>query len=154
MRSSLIVWGPGILKQSSHVNRDSVFSAIDLVPSILDLTGTPHPEGVTFDGKSVVDAITGEKDVSREAPIYFCRPPDRDSFYGVDDLPDLAVRSGHWKLMCEYDGSQAELYDLTKDPGETHNVVLQYSDVADQLVEDLVAWHKSMPSDNGATYRR
>jgi uncharacterized sulfatase len=154
IRSSLIAWGPGVLKKSNHVNQDSVFSAIDLVPSLIDLTGTPQPEGVTFDGVSVVDAIIGVSDVSRGAPIFFRGPPDRDKFYGVNDLPDLAVRSGKWKLMCEYDGSQAELYDLTSDPGETHNVVLQFADVAKQLAEEVVVWHNSMPNDNGATYRK
>ena len=53
---------------------------------------------------------------SRKNPIFFRRPPDRDSFFGVKNLPDLAVRSGKWKLLCEYDGSNAELYDLSTDP--------------------------------------
>ena len=42
----------------------------------------------------------------RKEPIFFRRPPDRDSFFGVKNLPDLAVRSGKWKLLCEYDGSR------------------------------------------------
>ena len=31
--------GPGILKKSGYVNKQSVFSAIDVVPSLLDLSG-------------------------------------------------------------------------------------------------------------------
>ena len=46
VRSSLVVWGPGWVTRTNHVNRSSVFSAIDLVPTLLDLTGTPHPEVV------------------------------------------------------------------------------------------------------------
>ena len=54
--------------------------------------------------------------------IFFRRPPDRDSFYGVKDLPDLAVRNGRWKLLCEYDGSSPLLYDLLTDREETKNL--------------------------------
>ena len=32
---------------------------------------------------------------SRKQDILFRRPPDRDSFYDVKDLPDLAIRSGY-----------------------------------------------------------
>jgi hypothetical protein len=37
VRSSLIAWGPGLLQKENHVDRDSVFAAIDLVPTLLDL---------------------------------------------------------------------------------------------------------------------
>ncbi len=151
VRSSLVVWGPELIHRKGYVDRQSVFSAIDLVPTLLDLTGTPRPEGVAFDGESLVGTLLGEGG-SRLAPIYFRRPPDRDAFYGDDDLPDLAVRDGKWKLLCEYDGSEPELYDLAVDRGETNNVADQYSEIVDELRKKLIAWHGSMPPDNGATY--
>ena len=94
MRSSLIAWGPGLVAKQNHVNRTSVFSAIDLVPTLLDLTDSPHPKNANYDGESLTGTLLGKSDVSRKAPIYFRRPPDRDSFYGDKDLPDLAVRDG------------------------------------------------------------
>lgn len=151
VRSSLIVWGPGLIQKKGVVDRDSVFSAIDLVPTLLDLTHTPHPEGVTLDGESLPDTLLG-KGGSRQSPIMFRRPPDRDAFYGDNDLPDLAMREGKWKLLCEYDGSDVELYDLTADQGETTNVAGSHQAVVDRLTESLVKWHKSLPEDNGATY--
>ena len=36
--------------------------------------------------------------------------------------PDLAMRKENWKLLLMRDGSNAQLYDLEKDPGETHNL--------------------------------
>ena len=75
-------------------------------------------------------------------------------FYGVADLPDLAVRDGKWKLLCEYDGSQAELYDLTKDPSESKNLASQHADVVARLKSRLLAWDQSMPADRGATFRK
>ncbi|MFN3190585.1 MAG: sulfatase-like hydrolase/transferase [Aureliella sp.] len=147
-RSPLVVWGPSLLEKSHFVDKDSVFSAIDLVPTILDLTNTPQPEGKPFDGESLVPTLMGQGG-SRREPIFFRRPPDRNSFYGIDDLPDLAVRSGPWKLLCEYDGSQPELYDLLKDPGESKNLSEAFPNVVNRLTSALLEWHASMPPDNG-----
>tara|TARA_R110002073_G_scaffold36582_19_gene106573 strand:- start:11935 stop:13353 length:1419 start_codon:yes stop_codon:yes gene_type:complete len=153
VRSPLIAWGPSIVRRQGHVDRESVFSAIDLAPTLLTLTDTPFPDGVQFDGEPLVATLRGEGG-SRNKPIFFRRPPDRDSFYGVDDLPDLAVRSGKWKLLCEYDGSNVELYDLSHDRAESTNVASNYPEIAVNLKTKLLDWHNSMPADNGATYRK
>lgn len=154
VRSSLVAWGPGVLKKEDHVNRDSVFSAVDLVPTLLNLTETPAPENVDFDGEVLVDTLLGESDASRKKALFFRRPPDRDSFYGIKDLPDLAVRDGKWKLLCEYDGSDAELYDLDQDRGETTNVAEAHADEVKRLTEMVLEWHGEMPPDKGATFRK
>ena len=149
VRSPLVVWGPGWIKKKNHVDRQSVFSAIDLVPTLLDLTGTPRPDGVKFDGESLVGTLLGDGG-SRKAPIFFRRPPDRDAFYGDNDLPDLALRAGQWKFLCEYDGSEPELYDLQADRGETKNLAAQHAKLVDRLTKALIAWHHSVPADHGA----
>jgi arylsulfatase A-like enzyme len=153
IRSPLVAWGPGILKKQNHIDSESVFSAIDLVPTLLKLTETPIPDGVNFDGEEVVGALLGNGG-SRNAPMFFRRPPDRDSYYGVSDLPDLAVRAGKWKFHCEYDGSEPELYDINADRSESNNVASEYPSVVAELTKALIEWHESMPADNGATYRR
>lgn len=153
IRSPLVVWGPGIVRKANHVDSQSVFSAIDLAPTLLSLTNTSFPEAAAFDGESLVETLLGNGG-SRNEPIFFRRPPDRDSFYGEEDLPDLAVRSGQWKFLCEYDGSDAELYDLQADVTETTNVASQHSAVVERLTQSLLKWHKSMPADNGATYKK
>ncbi len=153
VRSPLVAWGPGILKKQNHVDTTSVFSAIDIAPTLLTLTGTPFPDGVTFDGEALVETLLGDGP-SRMAPIFFRRPPDRDSFYGVENLPDLAVRSGKWKLLCEYDGSNPELYDLQNDRSESTNVASDHPGVVTQLTKSLLDWHQTMPPDNGPTYRK
>jgi arylsulfatase A-like enzyme len=152
VRSSLIVWGPKMVEKTGYVDRVSVFSAIDLVPTLLTLTGTSVPAGVTFDGESLPNVLLGKGGSSRQAPIMFRRPPDRDAFYGDDDLPDLAVRDGKWKLLCEYDGTDPELYDLEVDAGESKNVSVEHPELVARLSAAVMAWHKSMPADNGATY--
>ncbi len=149
IRSSLIAWGPGLVAKHDHVNRASVFSAIDLVPTLLDITGTPYPKGVIFDGESLPGTLLGQATTSRKAPIHFRRPPDRDSFYGDNDLPDLAVRVSDWKFLCEYDGSDPELYNLKTDLGETKNLAHEHPKLVANFTKSLIAWHESLPSDNG-----
>jgi uncharacterized sulfatase len=151
VRSSLIAWGPGIVKKQNFVDQTSIFSAIDLVPTLLELTKTPVPKNANYDGESLPQTLLGNGG-SRKAPIFFRRPPDRDSFYGDTDLPDLAVRDGKWKFLCEYDGADAELYDIEKDLGETNNVASMNTEAVQRLTKAVIAWHKSMPADNGADF--
>lgn len=154
VRSPLVVWGPGLVEKQGFVNQTSVFCAMDLVPTLLSITGTPQPSGVKYDGESLPGVLLGSSERSREAPIYFRRPPDRDRFYGDDNLPDLAVRDGRWKLLCEYDGSAPELYNLRSDQGETSNLAAQHPEVTSRLTNNLTAWHQSMPADNGADFAK
>ena len=155
IRSPLVVWAPGLMNKEiqGKMNKASVFSAIDLVPSIADLCKVPLPKKVNFDGEELSDVLLGNSEDSRKSPIFFRRPPDRDSFFGVKNLPDLAVRSGKWKLLCEYDGSDAALYDLSNDPGESLDLATKHSKLLDQLVDQVIKWHKSMPPDSGPTLK-
>lgn len=154
IRSSLIAWSPGLIHPNDigQTNRTSVFSAIDLVPTLLSIVDTNLAQDVHFDGESLPDVLLGRSGGSRGAPLFFRRPPDRDSFYGVEDCPDLAVRKGVWKLLCEYDGSDAMLYNLGSDPGETSNLIDSQPDLAARLIAAVVDWNESMPQDNGATF--
>ena len=155
IRSSLVAWGPGLIQsdKAGSVNTRSVFSAIDLVPSVLKIANVAPGDDTTFDGEPLDATLLGKSESSREQPIYFRRPPDRDAFYGVDDLPDLAVREGKWKLLCEYDGTDVMLYNLETDRAETKDLSATHPDKADTLRTKLLAWHDDMPPDNGAIYR-
>ncbi len=65
MRSPLIAWGPGLISKERRgtTNTTSVFAAIDLVPSLLELAGVAAPAGVVFDGENLADTLVGKADV-------------------------------------------------------------------------------------------
>ena len=151
IRSSLVAWAPALMNEDAlgTVNQDSIFSAIDLVPTLLEICQASPAPNTTFDGVPLADILLGESNSSRQKPIFFRRPPDRNRFYGVNDLPDLAVRNGRWKLLCEYDGSAPLLYDLSIDPKESKNLAKQRPDILKELTKAVVAWHNAMPTDNG-----
>ncbi len=147
IRSSLIVWGPGFMNESAKGtrNKESVFSAIDVVPSLLAFTGTEAPEDAISDGENVIKTMLGESNDSRTSPIFYSRPPDRKDFYGFENLPDLAVREGEWKLLCDYDGGRPELYQIRDDPGEKRNLADEHTERAETMAQKVTSWYKSMP---------
>ncbi|HET6426115.1 MAG TPA: sulfatase-like hydrolase/transferase [Planctomycetaceae bacterium] len=153
IRSPLIAWGPGLIaaKQRGRHNETSVFAAFDLVPSLLSLAGIQKSANVTFDGEDISATLIGKAALSRQTPICWRRPPDR-KFAGPkmsEPQPDLAIRDGRWKLLCDYDGSRAELYDLQTDHAEKENVAQTQPEVTARLKTAVLAWHESMPPDNG-----
>ena len=151
IRSSLVVWGPGLIAEDAvgTRNKTSVFSAIDLTPSLLKLAKAEAPAGTIYDGEDVLDTLLGRSTAGRQAEIYFRRPPDRKNFYGYSQLPDLAMRKGAWKLLCDYDGSRTQLYNLESDPGEQNNLAAEKPDLVSTLTANLLAWNQSMPQDKG-----
>ncbi|TWT99315.1 Arylsulfatase [Botrimarina colliarenosi] len=155
VRSPLIAWGPGVLDAGAagRVNRESVFAAFDLPPTLLEIATLgeyAEKTDIEYDGQALLAVLRGESEASRDEPLFFRRPPDRDAFAGVGDLPDLAVRDGRWKLLCEYDGTAPQLYDLGADPGESDNVAAANPTVLESLTERLLEWHEAMPKDRGA----
>ncbi len=152
-RSPLIAWGPGLIEKSKHGthNETSVFAAFDLVPSLLGIAKIATPKDTVFDGENLEPILLGQSTDSRIAPIFWRRPPDRKTASPTlpERLPDLAMREGDWKLLCDYDGSNAQLYDLAKDRAETTNLSAEHPDIVSRLSQAVLAWHQSMPPDNG-----
>jgi len=157
IRSPLIVWGPRFIEKnkSGLRNKRSVFSAIDLVPSLMSLAKVAVPGDVKLDGENLLPTLLGKSDHSRHRPLYFRRPPDRKRWKKMTDLPDLAIRDGKWKLLCDYDGSKPQLYDIFSDHGETKNLAFNpaYSEISGRMTKQVVAWHELMPADKSADFK-
>ena len=154
IRSPLVVWAPGLMAKEKvgGVNTSSMLAAIDLAPSLLHVAGQSKPAAVDFDGEQVAETLLGQSDRSRSKPIFFRRPPDRPRHNGEGSLPDLAVRDGKWKLLCEYTGKDAELYDLDADPSESTNIAAANPAIVSRLTTAVVDWNNALPADKGATY--
>ena len=150
VRSPLVVWGPGLISEENtgSTNEESVFAAFDLVPSLLQIAGVRAPENVEFDGQALPKVLLGESTESHDGPICFRRPPDRPAIQ-KKQLPDLAVRDGKWKLLCSYDGSDVQLYDLERNPGERKNLAESHPKIVERLTATILDWHAKMPADNG-----
>ena len=115
--------------KAGTVNTTSIFAAFDIAPSLLSIAKI-EAKDIVFDGENIAPALLGQKDVSRAAPIFWRRPPDRKTVSDKlpERLPDLAMRDGNWKLLCDYDGTKPQLYDLAKDRAETTNLAAQHTE--------------------------
>ncbi|MEY4033981.1 MAG: hypothetical protein RL492_1175 [Verrucomicrobiota bacterium] len=154
IRSPLIVWAPKLMAKDKVGARNevSVFAGMDLAPSLAALAAVQPANSVALDGQDLSGTLLGKAESSHAGPLCWSRPPDRKTWPPAlpEPAPDLAIRDGDWKLLCEYDGSKPQLYDLKRDPGETRDLTQQEPATVERLTRALLAWHRSMPSDNGA----
>ncbi|RYE55922.1 MAG: hypothetical protein EOP48_09140 [Sphingobacteriales bacterium] len=126
-------------------NNLNYFSAIDLKPSILDFVGLEKEVGQVTDGESILPTLLGRTNKSRKSPICWARPPDRKNFKGFDKpLPDIAIREGDYKLLCDFDGKRPELYDLKKDPEESKNLSQLYPNKVKHMSRRVIEWYKDI----------
>ena len=106
---------------------DHVSAFWDVLPTLAGLIGTPVPE--SLDGVSFLPVLQGR---AAEQPVH-------DHLYWEfhERGGRVAVRSGDWKGV-RYDifsdpGGPLELYDLSTDPGEAHNLAADHPAVVARL---------------------
>ena len=141
VRTSCIARWPGHIRAGA-VDRDSVITAVDWLPTICKLAGVTVPD-ITPDGEDVSDILQG-KPRPRKMPILW---EWRGGVVGNQAYrpPKLAVRQGKWKLLVNPDGSSRELYDIPADPAERKNLAQAHPDIAARLAGQVIAWHKTLP---------
>jgi arylsulfatase len=105
--------------------RHEPLHVIDIVATILDAAGAPHPKEFgggpvqPLEGESFLAALQGRRWDRRE-PIYFEHEGNR------------AVRQGRWKLVSKHPGP-LELYDMAEDRTELVDLAARNKPVADKL---------------------
>lgn len=92
-----------------------IVQAIDVMPTVLELLGLPIP--ASAQGRSLGPLPrTGRDD-------------GRDHIAVSVSVGERAIRTPTWKLI-EVTGGPKELYQIRNDPGELHNVIDRYPEVA------------------------
>jgi arylsulfatase A-like enzyme/Flp pilus assembly protein TadD len=110
IRVPMILWRPGLLPAGRLVSEP--VRTIDLAPTILDILGAPplaarHARSL----RSLIDGRSPEGPPAAYAESYVPK------LY-LGGAPLRALRDERFKLI---DAPRPELYDLVRDPGETHN---------------------------------
>jgi len=98
----------------------------DVMPTLAEMAGVRLSD--TLDGISFLPTLTGEGTQAEHEYLYW-------EFHEKGGR--IAVRKGKWKgvkyNVQKEPGKEIELYDLSLDPGETHNVAPEFPDVVEEL---------------------
>lgn len=142
IRVPFIVRWPGKIP-AGRVDETSVLNIVDLIPTIVRLSGAQMPAGYESDGEDVLDALFG-RPFERTKPQFW--------HYGqaAKGSPTLAIRIGNWKLLTDPDEAHLELYDLSNDIGETTNRAQEKPDLVAELKARLLEWYGQLPLNHGA----
>jgi arylsulfatase A-like enzyme len=140
IRVPFIVRWPGVVPEGK-TDATSVMTAVDLLPTFLEVAGVELPEGFKPDGQSVLSAFKAE-DFERTKPIFWeWKGPKVQDF----TWPHLGIRDGRWKLITNAELQRTELYDLEGDWAEAKDVSAEHPDVVKALSAKLHAWKETLP---------
>jgi len=129
IRTPLLIAGPGV-KGGRQV--DAFGYVWDIMPTILELTGIPHPgeyqghEVEQMRGKSLAGVLTGST----------------EAVYDATDLVGGEMQNGKWMRQGDfkavsvappYGSGDWKLYNVVADPGETHDLAGEQPEKLEQL---------------------
>jgi arylsulfatase A-like enzyme len=128
VRSPLLVQWKGKIPEGKKVIQ--IASAIDLLPTLCDLTNIPSETAKVVDGRSLKPLLL-EKDPEWPDRLIINHWRDRTS-----------IRNQQYRLDFEN-----KLFDMVSDPGQYSDISSEMSEIHDQLVLAKVAWEKEVLSE-------
>jgi phosphoglycerol transferase MdoB-like AlkP superfamily enzyme len=122
----LIIHAPGWFVNGERVK--GLANETDIVPTVLEMLGYKL-QGGEYPGYSLLHTL----------------PADRTlRFSCISERKCLASLNGNEKYIYHYDNQPEEVFDLSKDPLEKHNLADQYKEDLDKRRRDLLAWHSKV----------
>ena len=121
---------------------DSLSAHIDIVPTLLELTGVSRP-GVEFDGRSLVPFLTGEESFGGDRTHFIQHQQVlREGEYQMESPRPFyhsSVLTNRWRLV-----SGSELYDIRADPGQQDDLASQHPEIVTGLRNEYEDWWRDV----------
>lgn len=108
-------------------------STLDLLPTFMNAAGTQPAKNPQLVGDDLVKRLKYKKKIV-----------DRPMYWYVGWANTGAIRLGDYKMIFS-NKKEPELYNLTKDIGETKNLVASETEMAKKLEEMYKAWRQKLP---------
>lgn len=113
----------------------------DILPTLADICNAPVDPAAELDGTSLKPLLKGKKPENLlNRDLFWHKASQRPTSTG--DYVGSAVRSGNWKLIDFYLQDRIELYDLSKDEGENHNLAGDRPEVVKEMMAKIESWRK------------
>ncbi len=137
-RVPAIAWWPG--KIPAGTDSSAPVISIDVTPTLLSLAKAGHSTA-KFDGVDISPVLFHRKDLPAR-PLYW-------AYLGNRGNRQEAMRDGAWKLVVNhrkakpgtFGNETAELFDLSKDPGEKSDISGQHPAQVAKMLNQLKAWY-------------
>lgn len=139
VRIPLIVSCPK--RWTPRMNKEAMVSAMDILPTLLDVVGINQDEKLLPDGKSLLPLLEKKREKQHET-LFF----DGDWAW--------AVRKGEWKLIHIKENRKARnyedekgdyLFNLAYDIREDNNLADKYPEIVSLLRDKYNVWRKDKP---------
>lgn len=132
---------------AGKVDRTSMISAVDLLPTFCAIAGAKTPRGYEPDGLNITDVLRGRENLSQRTKPLFWKYPAR--WPGSDSKPDhwvsYAAVHDEWKLVANRDLSHTELYRITKDTFEENDLSETEPKAVQAMLAKLKKWQSTLP---------
>lgn len=144
IRVPLIIRYPQMVEPGSV--SDVPVHAIDFYPTFSEIADAslPNPAQHSLDGVSLVPLLQGDSEWDRDS-LYFHFPGYMDERQRPNSAVISRIAQETYKLFYFYETGHYELYNLTKDLGEKHNLLLENPGpeqrrIAERMSSDLRTW--------------
>ena len=124
---------------------DTPIISVDLLPTLIALSGAPSPANQNLDGVSLVECFTRGGKLAPPRDLFWHFPGYLGAGQGMwRTTPAGAIRSGDWKLIEFFEDGKKELYDLRTDESQKTNLAEMKPEKVAELHAKLVAWRKQV----------
>ncbi len=132
---------------AGEMDKTSMLSAVDLLPTFCEIAGVSLPETYAADGISQLKALQGDGESTRSKPLFW---KAKSRWPAAAHQPyhwvSYAVAVDNWKLVSNEDHSHFELYDLVADPYEAMDLSKSKTEIAKSLLKKIEEWKSTLPS--------
>jgi len=135
LRIPFIVRWPG--KIAANSVSDLLCCQYDVLPTLAELCSAPLPANI--DGISILPEILGESATGRAQ--------SQHEFLYWEHVNQVAVRIGNWKGIRPKPNAEWELYDLTQDISEQHDIAQQHPELVARI--SAIATQAHTPVESG-----
>ena len=142
IRVPLIARWPTVIDPGTVV--EEPVSSVDLFPTLVQVAEGAEKRG-EIDGVSLLPLLLGAASLDRTS-LFWHYP----HYHGSGALPSSAVRKGSYKLLEWHEEriygleNRYELYDLTRDLGESNDLASSRPEKTRELAADLENWRNSV----------